>query len=208
MQNQLQLYNLSKATTPTDVVALWETFATSKNNLRFITTLGNYTNEFLPKDFIKRVFSEENDFLPYFQSPNLYFIDNDILKSVLSTKKNVPIPVDYSVMFDTQYATYVHNFVNNQTNKFDNDVWRSIDVLLRENFQYDYSFYIIENSKQIALHNTFNINDFKHTYKDIFDNIISLELFKSIDQELYKQEGKVCYTITRVEAEIRATRNI
>lgn len=208
MLNQEQLYNLSKSKTPQDIIDMWDPIAASKDNLRAIIALENYTNDIIPKTLEEKVFLQDNDFLSYFQTSNLYFIDNRILADFLITKQDASILIDYTLMFDTQYATYIHNFINGQTNKFNNDVWNSIDILLRNDFNYDYSFYLIENSKQINLNIPFNINDFKNSHLSIFENIISLELFKSIDHELYKQEGKVHYTISKTEAEVRATKII
>lgn len=208
MKLEEQTYLLSKAKNPSDIVYSWDLSTSEEHNSKAIISLENYKNDFLPKEFIKKVFSEDNDFLPYFQSQDLYFIDNDILKSMLSTNNDIKIPIDYSVMFDTQYASYVNNFINDDISKLNKEVLNSINLLLRENFQYDYRFYLIENSKQVNLDTVFNIDHFKETHKGIYTNIISLELFKSIDGESLKKDEKIKYTINYDEARTNAEKTI
>lgn len=53
-------------------------------------------------------------------------------------------------------------------------------MLLQNDFRYDYNFYLIENSKYFS-NNEFCVD--KNI--DMFNNIVSLELFKSIDRTLY-----------------------
>ncbi|WP_342535466.1 hypothetical protein MHI04_07215 [Lysinibacillus sp. FSL K6-1151] len=197
------LYFLSEAKSPSDIVITWG-IRESKDTSKAIISLENYENDFLPKEFINVVFSEDNDFYPYFQTKNLFFIDNKILKNMLSSSRDIKIPIDYSVMFDTNYASYIHQFVNDDMSNLNNEVFTSIAILLRENFQYDYHFYLIENSKSINFDENFDINYFKKMHNDLYQNIASLELFKSIDSELFKKEGKIKYTITPNEAENNA----
>lgn len=160
MKKEKQLYFLSKAKTPFDVVTVWNMMESKTNNSKAIISLENYEKSFLPKKFINVVFSEDNDFISYFQSKNLFFIDNEIMKNMLSSPYDTKIPIDYSVMFDTNYASYIHQFVNNDMNNLKNEVLNSIAILLRENFQYDYHFYLIENSKNINLNGDFDVNHF------------------------------------------------
>lgn len=200
MKTEELLYNLSIAESPTEVALAWSTAHSIDKNSKAIISLKNYEKSFLPKNFINVVFSEDNDFISYLQSENLFFIDNEILKDMLSSSNDVKIPIDYSVMFDTNYASYIHQFVNNNMTNLNNEVFTSIAILLRENFQYDFNFYLIENSKNIDFNKDFDINYFKRTNKDIYENLISLELFKSIDGELFKKQGKVNYNISPSEA--------
>jgi hypothetical protein len=203
MQIERLLYLLSTANSPFDVVMAWRTVGPIGDNSRAIITLENYRNSILPDTITKVVYSEDNDFIPYLQSQNVYFINNEILKTVLSSGK-IDIPVDYSVMFDTNYASYIHQFVNNNINNFNNEIFRSIDILLRENFQYDYYFYLVENSKTIDLELDYDINYFIKTHKSIYENLVSLELFKSVDEKLYRDKRKIKYTLSQSEARHKA----
>lgn len=194
------LYYLSIARTPFDVVNSWSNKEGNFSNPKAIVCLENYDNNFLPKEFINATFSEDNDFIPYFQSESLYFIDDEIFNTIFS-KGGIDIPIDYSVMFDSNYASYIPLFVDNNMSSFNNEVFQTIALLLRGDFQYDYHFYILENSKNLDLDKEFDIDYFKEMHNDIFKNIISLELFKSIDSKLFKEEGKIKYTLTLEEAE-------
>jgi len=204
MQKEEFLYILSKAESPIDVVMAWGIYKSIDDNSKAIISLENYEKDALPKNFTKTVFYENNDFSPYFQSENLFYIDNEILKNMITSTNDTMIPIDYSVMFDTNYASYIHQFVNNDMYDLNNEVFASIALLLREEFQYDYNFYLVENSKGIDLNNDFDIEYFKKKYFKVYRNIVSLELFKSINSDIFKKEGKVQYTISTVEAEQNA----
>lgn len=199
MQTEELLYFLSKANSPYEVGMAWSMMGPIEDKSRAIITLEHYSNSFLPDTFIKVLYSEDNDFISYLQSENIFFIDNEILKKMITLDK-VDIPIDYSVMFDTNYASYIHQFVNNNTNNFKNEIFKSIDILLRENFQYDYYFYLVENSKALDLGLHYDMDYFKNTHQDIYENLVSLELFKSADEKLYREKGKVKYTLSPNEA--------
>ncbi|WP_374016056.1 hypothetical protein ABU162_17065 [Paenibacillus thiaminolyticus] len=204
MQIENLLYDLSVAKSPTDVVMAWSRMGTKVSNSKAIIALENYEKSFLPQIFVQTLYSEDNDFIPYLQSDHLYFIDDEILEGMFTSPKNIEIPIDYSVMFDTNYASYIHKFVNNDTNNLKNEVFTSIAMLLSENYQYDYNFYLIENSKNFDFNTRFDINNFIDQHNDIYKNIISLELFKSIDSELFKSKGTIIYTISLSEAKQNA----
>ncbi|MGG0664866.1 hypothetical protein ABE042_12215 [Viridibacillus arvi] len=197
------LYYLSKAKNPLDVLEAWNFKDSTFNNTSAIVCLENYKNNFFSEEFIKTVYFEDNDFISYFQSEKLYFINDEIIKSIFFTG-NVDIPIDYSIMFDSNYASYISFFVNNDMSRLNNEAFTTISLLLNENFQYDYRFYLLENSKNIDLNKEFDIDYFKKVHNDIFRNITNLELFKSIDSKLFKDKILLKYTITTEEAENNA----
>lgn len=199
------LYDLSTANNPTDILLSWSRMGNKVNNAKAIISINDYEKSVLPPNIVKSLYSDDNDFLPYFQSPQLYFINNEILENMLSSRNDVNFLIDYSIMFDTNYASYIHQFVNNNTNNLNNEVFASIAVLLRENLQYDFNFYLIENSKSMDLTSPFDINNFRQEHNDIYQNIISLQLFNSIDNILFKNTGKINYKISKSEATQNAT---
>ncbi|MFC3800960.1 hypothetical protein [Cohnella sp. GCM10012308] len=198
------LYYLSIAKSPSDIVLAWSTMGSAVRNSKAVITLENYERSTFSQNAVKTLYLDNNDFIPYFQSPYFYFVDDDILKNMFSTRNNVEIPVDYSIMFDTNYASYIHLFVNNNTGDLKNEVFQSIATLLRDNYQYDFNFYLIENSKKIDLDINWDIITFIKQNKAIFTNIVSLQLFKNIDTELFRTKGRINYTITYEEAEQEA----
>ncbi|RNB67311.1 hypothetical protein [Brevibacillus panacihumi] len=205
MQIENLLYDLSKAKNPTHILVSWSRMGTKVSTAKAIIAIDDYEKSFLPSNIVKTLYSDNNDFVPYFQSSKLYFIDNEILNNMLSSQNNVEIPIDYSIMFDTNYASYIHQFVNNPSSNLNNEVFTSIALLLRENYQYDFNFYLIENSKSMDLNSIYDFSDFIQNHNEIYQNIISLELFKSIDNTLFKNTGKLNYTITKSEATQKAT---
>ena len=205
MQIENLLFDLSEAKNPADILLSWRRMGTKVSTAKAIIAIDEYERSFLPPNIIKTLYSDDSDFVPYFQSSKLYFIDNEILGNMLSSYNNVEIPIDYSIMFDTNYASYIHQFVNNPSNNLSNEVFTTIALLLRENYQYDFNFYLIENSKSMDLKSVYDFNTFIHDHNEIYQNIISLELFKSIDSTLFKNTGKLNYTITKSEATQNAT---
>lgn len=203
MQTERLLYRLSKAESPLDVVMAWRMAVPIGEVSRAMISLDNYRNSIFPDAFIKVLYLEDNDFIPYFQSQNILLVNNEILETIALSGKS-DIPIDYSVMFDTNYASYIHQFVNNNTNSFKNEIFRSIDILLREDFQYDYYFYLIENSKSLDLELDFDLNYFIKMHHDIYENLVSLEMFKNVDIKLYKEKGKIRYTLSHSEARQKA----
>ncbi|WP_172251333.1 hypothetical protein [Saccharibacillus deserti] len=193
------IYGLAKAQNVSEMYKAWLLAPYSKD-IKAIVCLEDYNKKVYPPDLARLMNSGELDIIPYFQSEQLYFLDvettSDMFKS--STGQAV-FALDYSIMLDTNYASYIHQFVNRKERSFDYPPFKKLGLLLEHNLNYDYFFYLIENTKGFSTDH-FNLDEFKAKHSDIYKNMISMELFKSIDSKIFKTTGELQYGITVHEA--------
>ncbi|MGC5774104.1 hypothetical protein [Paenibacillus pabuli] len=178
---------------PADLLEAWIDSRRTLKTYNSIVSLPEYEKSVLPNGLLKLINDPDSEFVSYFDSGNLFFLNNDIINDMLS-KQLANVEFDYSIMFDSNFASYIHKFVNRiNLGSLTNSVYDTIDKLLKGGYQYDYWFYIIENSKNI-----FRNDDEEHT--DIVNNLISLELFRHIDSKEYLEKGTLNYTISLEKA--------
>lgn len=203
---KLGLYNLSKSLNVEDVIRSWILMGPSTFDKVSIISLESYDRGVYPKKLNNLIDSSESHFIPYFYSDKLYFIDNELLAETFSNQeKDTLFSVDYSIMLDTNYASYIDNFVRNDWANLSNEVFNAIDLLIREEFHFDYIFYMIENFKNSFLNSDeLDLNIVKEKKTKLYQNLFSLELFKSIDREEYINSGKLKYSISENEAKLLA----
>lgn len=188
LSNEKQLIgfqNLITSKSKGDVISAWTNF--KKSNCKLIISLDDfeYKIKYLGKD--KWIKEMEEYLIPYFKSDNLFFLDDNILRRMLK-EKQVKIPLDYSIMFDTNFASYISRFVKGRLNEIDsNSVYTVIDKLIKNQFNFDYQFYLLENSKTIGN---------KESERIVLESLKDLELFKSIDSDEFRKSGNVNYTIS------------
>lgn len=196
------LYYLTKVTTPSEVFDVWHLMREVTKNKCLIISLNDYNKNVYPKELIRVINSNDTHFIPYFESDRLYFIDDDLLLEMHNRRPyDFKFKLDYSVMLDTNYSSYIHKFVNNDWSDLRNEVFSTIDILIRQNFHFDYFFYMIENYKNSFCSSELdNIVSLKNKQINLYQNLVSLELFKSIDTEEYRDNGTIKYKITKQEA--------
>ncbi|MCR8655829.1 hypothetical protein [Paenibacillus endoradicis] len=200
------LYLISNAVEPREVLEAW-IFMDNEDGTRAIVSLENYHRSAYPAGIKKLIDNADSHFIPYFASEKLYFIENELLAEIITNQSaDTKFELDYSIMLDTNYASYIDNFVRNTNwSGMNNEVFQTIDLLIRGNFHYDYLFYMIENYK-----NSFKLDDLEDAVskKDkrakFYRNLVSMELFKSIDSKNYIEKGKLSYLINEDEALISA----
>ncbi len=193
------IYLLSKANDVDETVSAWLHAMAYLENLKAIVALDNYPKKFLDDKIRNKLDDKGSGFVSYFESSNLYFISNKTMIHMFDNG-NVDFKIDYSIMFDTNFASYINEFVKTgKVNVTLNNVFQTIDFLLRNDYQYDYNYYLIENSKYFEYKESEPCSQ-----SDILNNIISLELFKSIDRSKYCNIGKIEYTISYKDAEEQA----
>jgi hypothetical protein len=195
-------YVLSKATVPMDVLAAWMIMENS-NDTRAIVSLDNYHRNVYPSGINKLIETVDSHFIPYFSSGMLYFMENELINEmIMNGSTDTKFKLDYSIMLDTNYASYIDNFVrNSEWSVMNNEVFQVIDVLIRGEYQYDYLFYLIENYRNsFKLEGTEDETIRKDKRAKLYRNLVSLELFKNIDKRQYLERGTVSYSITETEA--------
>lgn len=200
---KIGLIGLSEATLPSEVYNIWCSMGDAKKDKTVIISLEGYDKNIYPKALNEIINSEDSAFIPYFESGKLYFIDDELLGEMIEKKGlDVKFPVDYSIMLDTNYSSYIDKFVNSEDlSSLNNNIFITIDILIREDFHYDYLFYMIENYKNTFLNSGLgNVLPIAELKAAMYQNLVSLELFKNIDKKEYCANGKVKYNISKQEA--------
>lgn len=204
------LYKLIHAKEPSEFILEWRRFQHVTKDYKLIVTSENYNkNDIYPEGLANILKLKDTDFLGYFMSEKIFFLDTDII-NLMSLHTTVEIKYDYSIMFDTNYTSYIEIFLKkiNTSNFSEESIYKTIDALLRYKFNYDYTFYIIENYKNLfsSGEEMFTISNPKHLA--VFENLIYLELFKSIDRDEYIKGNKIEYKISENEAKQKADEQI
>lgn len=151
--------------------------------------------------------------VPYLCYPYIYFIRPS--PALYIPRREVAI--DYTVTFDTNFASYVKKIVQAKSlGVVQGDIYRTFAHVLNNDLNFDCFFYFIENIKlayPIALRmkrkGTFTAFEFWRALNRQFKrNIVYLELFRNVDCAYYRQNQVLRYEISfreAVEKSIRFT---
>lgn len=183
---------ISDAKSPEDVLKAWLTLQGQHPELNAITALPKYNRELTPRQRIIDSPVYKKYLVNYFTKDNIYFISDDIIKKTIE-KKEVKIPVDYTLAFDTNIASYINKVIQGRSlGKNQTEVITLLDQLLTDDVNFDHLFYLSENTKQVytiafsATHNEKPFTFWKKINKNFRWNLVSLELFRNIDCKKYK----------------------
>ncbi|QXM06956.1 hypothetical protein [Crassaminicella indica] len=200
------LYELIYSKTPSDVYSGWTSILGDYSEYSIQTCLDEGTNILLNDKLQKILNREATYFEPYFQSSNFYFLS----KSVFEEMKNAGLgsytfTIDHSVSFDSNFTRYINDFLNDSSKvTTDYRFYNTIDILLKEDINYDYYFYLLENYENVYLAKGKDKKTREDDIGKFYKNLVNLELFKSIDKNIYKSTGKIEFTISESEAYIFA----
>jgi len=159
-----------------------------------MSCLSNYEISSIPASLKQLPSSVRNKLIPYFEHEKIYFMSDEIILNTLS-RKNVEIPIDYTVCFDTNFASYIGTIVRGGDLKENNDSVISIlDSLIYHDINFDHLFYLAENIKQVRKTildkegDSLSSHGFWKTLKKYFRwNLVALELFREINCKHYKK---------------------
>ena len=194
----------STANNPSDVAKSWLKLKGEFNELSGVIHLDNYDREVLPS-CIRKYTKEPLDYLvPYFKSESLYFIDDEMLRSIFQKGTNRFI-IDYTVMFDTNMASYIYRLVRGEpVGDVQDKLLKLVDELLRDDLNFDFLFYLVENIKIILPRADFKaktkLKFWLSLDKEFRDNLCSLHLFASIDCKEYKKTLNPKFTVSHFKA--------
>lgn len=200
---------IRNAQEPADILAAWNILESPYSSLRVITSLPNYRrNVSLPGTDIRDL-SGKIIVTPYFLGESLYFSSRKIIEKTI-TEREIQIPLNGSIMLDTNIASYISTYVyrkpfsNNQA-----EIVNLIHQLLEKRPDYNYIYYVVENSKEFINKNDVDYRpNFEQLWADLHPdfkaNLVALKLFLSIDQQKFKQSRDDSPTISSVEAEHQA----
>lgn len=184
---------LSKAERPSDAVMAWALLQRKHPDLIGIVALSDYDRCWLPST-VRKYTSKPNGYLvPYFSGEKLYFLDDAGLTEMFDGKEErFQFDIDYSIMFDTNIATYINRVVHGEPlGGVQNKLIPLLDDLLRDNLNFDHLFYMVENVKivhrQVLQNYTSRLYFWRSLSKGHRRNMVSLQVFRSIDCEAYKR---------------------
>lgn len=197
---------LRSATTPSDVRDAWNVLDGPHDTLRVVTALPDYSRNVTFPGVDIRDLSGKRVVTPYFLGDSLYFSSRKILEQTIVDRK-IKVPLDGSIMLDTNIASYLSTYIyrrsfgNNQA-----EIVNVIHQLLENNPNFDYLYYLVENSKKlIDRYSTNYTPDVNQLWQDLDcgfkDNLIALRLFLSIDKKRYRACNDDSPTISIAEAE-------
>lgn len=183
---------LSDSDSPNDVLKAWLSLKGMHPELSAITGLARYERELVPR---KRIIDSpvyKKYLVHYFTKNNLYFISDEIIKDTIK-KNEIKIPVDYTLAFDTNLSSYIKTIIQGGSlGKDQGEIIRLLDQLLVDDVNFDHLFYLTENTKQVYLKAHLLKKDatplefWKKLNKKFRWNLVSLELFRSVDCKKYK----------------------
>lgn len=182
---------LSEAQTPDDALIAWSIMQAQHPDLVGIVCLDSYKRSALPPSVKKYTNTPLNYLVPYFESENIYFLEDDLLSDMFSSNE-VKFGIDYTLMLDTNIASYINKLVRGEPlGKLQNKIIPLIDEILHDDLNFDSLFYMVENVKNvinlIAKEQKSKIAFWRSLDKDFRSNLVSLQVFRSIDCKEYKR---------------------
>ncbi|MBA4316578.1 MAG: hypothetical protein U1D41_14955 [Nitrosomonas sp.] len=188
---QLCAYLLSEAKTPDDALIAWSSMQAQYPDLVGIVCLDSYRRSALPPSVKKYTNNPLNYLVPYFESEHIYFLEDDLLRDMFSSNE-VKFGVDYTLMLDTNIASYINKLVRGESlGGMQNKIIPLIDEILHDDLNFDTLFYMVENVKNvinlIGNEQSSTISFWRSLDKDFRSNLVSLQIFRSIDCKEYKR---------------------
>jgi len=163
------VHALQFANTFEDFTTIWLKYEDYfiENKASIVFTQDIFTNKDLPSiDMFK---GYENRFKSLFKNNNLTFLNEDIVNAY-KTKKKPKFKIDYTVSFDTQFASYIEKYFTNIRFKDENEFEEILYNLIDNNVQSDYCPYMMENMSK------------KENKEGIEQNIKEIVKFFSLDK--------------------------
>lgn len=186
------MYMLSKADDPSEAVSAWALLQRKHPRLSAMVSLSNYDKVVLPP-WLKKYSAKPNNFLvPYFSTEKMYFLDDELLFKMLSSGEDFKFRIDYTLMFDTNIATYVNKLVRGEPlGNIQPRLVALVDDILHDDLNFDHLFYMAENVKnvfpQIERNATSKRAFWRSLAKGFRQNLVSLQVFRSIDCKEYRR---------------------
>lgn len=185
------IYMLSKAETPSEAVLAWTILQKRHQGLSAMVALNGHESLVMPASVKKYMARPNNYLVPYFSSERMYFLDDELLSGMF-TEGEFKFHVDYTLMFDTNVATYVNKLIRGEPlGDLQSRFITLVDDILHDDLNFDHLFYMAENVKnviqQVERSNTSKLNFWRSLDRNFRKNMVSLQLFRSIDCKAYKR---------------------
>ncbi|WP_076419409.1 hypothetical protein [Colwellia sp. UCD-KL20] len=185
------ILNLSVANSTPSAIQAWSLLQGRHENLKCLIALDNYERQNLPPAIKKYTRDSTSHLIPYFYSENIYFLSDQILFD-MHFKEEAAFEFDYTLMFDTNIASYINRLIRGEgLGTVQNKMLSLVDDLLRDDLNFDHIFYLVENVKNILKiiekNSSSPLKFWKLLDKQFRQNMVSLQLFRSIDCKQYKK---------------------
>ncbi|EPY2308015.1 hypothetical protein ACXATD_003738 [Clostridium sporogenes] len=125
-------------------------------------------------------------------SSKMLVIDRDTCDEMFRTGK-ATYAIDACIALDTQTVSYLKDIFTENPTILNEKSKYFIDYLLRNDINFDYSLYMLENSKKLN-----NKEEIIKTY----ENLLACERFKNLDMQRFLNQGLISYTKTNDELKL------
>jgi len=136
--------------------------------------------------------------IPYiktvFKYPNLAFFNSKIINEMQNSRAQ--IKQDYSISFDVNTATYLHDYMTLGKDKVPKEFLKTLSFILDKNLNIDPMFYILENISKGEDSQRFH------------DNLVSLKKLMTCDMEYYKNTKKIKSILSDDEAKKESEKDL
>jgi len=129
-----------------------------------------------------------------FKYPNLAFFNSKIINKMQNSRAE--IRQDYSISFDVNTATYVHDYMTLGKDKIPKEFLKTLSFILDKNLNIDPMFYILENVSKGEDSQRFH------------DNLVSLKKLMTCDMEYYKKTKKIKSILSDDEAKKESEKDL
>ncbi|MBD5643894.1 hypothetical protein HYH96_08280 [Clostridium botulinum] len=125
-------------------------------------------------------------------SSKMLVIDRDTCDEMFRKGKTT-YAIDACIALDTQTVSYLKDIFTENPTIINEKSKYFIDYLIRNDINFDYSLYMLENLKKLN-----NKEEIIKTY----ENLLACERFKALDMPRYLNEGLISYTKTNDELKL------
>ena len=200
-----------------DVYNCWTMISSKYPDTRITIGVENETYLSIPQSLKFNSFDNKAYLKSYYSTDSLFCLNSNLMKK-MSLEGTIKLNIDYSIFLDTNLAIYINNFVQRNPlvkNPSKNLIWRTIveaiEHLLNFDLDYNYSYYILENTKLIfPVYESYKNSNckpqefWKQLNPNFKNNLISSILFASIDRQAYRSSPSLKFRLTKEEAETEA----
>lgn len=193
--------NIGNATTPLELCQAWFPMIGHINKMRIMACLPDLDKSNIPEALKSLPSDMKKLLIPYFENEKTFCLDDEIIKDMYTSQANIPI--DYSISFDTNVASDIRKLVFKGSLENQNQtIVKMLKFILLNDLNFDHSFYMVENLKQVY---TLTINDetdmnsldfWKKLNKPFQQNLVALELFRTIDCKDFKMTSEPKSSLT------------
>ncbi|RFP09967.1 hypothetical protein D0T23_23505 [Duganella sp. BJB475] len=168
-----------------------------------MVALKDWKKNWLPATLEKYMMEPGNFLIPYFSRSTLYFMDDHIFAQ-MTTGQEAQFKIDYTLTLDTNMVTYVDALIQGRSLEKVPEAEHLLTSILYDNLNFDSVFYMVENLKTVRKRLSMNpssaIQFWKSLNRDFRKNMVSFQLFRSIDCAAFKATGVIKSMMSYCEA--------